>query len=43
MADLDPSTLFNVKGLVAVVTGGGTGDYLRSPEERSLMPQQVLG
>jgi len=25
MADLDPSILFNVKGLVAVVTGGGTG------------------
>lgn len=25
MADLDASNLFNVKGLVAVVTGGGTG------------------
>jgi len=25
MADLDPSILFNVKGLVAVITGGGTG------------------
>ncbi|KAH7355985.1 hypothetical protein BKA66DRAFT_474285 [Pyrenochaeta sp. MPI-SDFR-AT-0127] len=25
MADLDPNSLFNVKGLVAVVTGGGTG------------------
>jgi hypothetical protein len=25
MADLDPRTLFNVKGLVAVITGGGTG------------------
>ncbi|EDU51554.1 FabG Dehydrogenase with different specificities related to short-chain alcohol dehydrogenase [Pyrenophora tritici-repentis] len=25
MADLDPSTLFGVKGLVAVITGGGTG------------------
>ncbi|RMZ70745.1 short-chain dehydrogenase reductase [Pyrenophora seminiperda CCB06] len=25
MADLDPSSLFGVKGLVAVVTGGGTG------------------
>jgi hypothetical protein len=25
MADLDPSNLFNVKGLVAVITGGGTG------------------
>lgn len=27
MADLDPSSLFNVKGLVAVVTGGGTGKF----------------
>lgn len=25
MADFDPSSLFNVNGLVAVVTGGGTG------------------
>ncbi|KAF2818626.1 NAD(P)-binding protein [Ophiobolus disseminans] len=25
MADLDPRTLFDVKGLVAVITGGGTG------------------
>ncbi|KAF1939251.1 NAD(P)-binding protein [Clathrospora elynae] len=25
MAELDPSSLFNVKGLVAVITGGGTG------------------
>ncbi|CAA9961266.1 Short chain dehydrogenase/reductase [Pyrenophora teres f. maculata] len=25
MADLDPNTLFGVKGLVAVITGGGTG------------------
>jgi hypothetical protein len=43
MADLDPTTLFNVKGLVAVVTGGGTGGYLESFEECSLMQQQVLG
>jgi len=27
MADLDPNILFNVKGLVAVVTGGGTGGF----------------
>lgn len=27
MADTDPSTLFGVKGLVAVITGGGTGQY----------------
>jgi hypothetical protein len=25
MSDLDPAILFSVKGLVAVVTGGGTG------------------
>jgi NAD(P)-dependent dehydrogenase (short-subunit alcohol dehydrogenase family) len=25
MADLDSASLFNVKGLVAVITGGGTG------------------
>ncbi|KAH8722600.1 hypothetical protein GQ44DRAFT_686763 [Phaeosphaeriaceae sp. PMI808] len=25
MADMDPTTLFSVKGLVAVITGGGTG------------------
>jgi hypothetical protein len=26
MADIDAGNLFNVKGLIAVVTGGGTGD-----------------
>jgi hypothetical protein len=26
MTDLGPSTLFGVKGLVAVITGDGTGD-----------------
>lgn len=25
MAELDPSNIFSVKGLVAVITGGGTG------------------
>lgn len=25
MSDFDPSSLFGVRGLVAVVTGGGTG------------------
>lgn len=25
MADFDPSNVFNVKGMVAVITGGGTG------------------
>jgi hypothetical protein len=25
MADLEPNTIFSVKGLVAVITGGGTG------------------
>jgi len=29
MADLDPSILFGVKGLVAVITGGGTGHIIR--------------
>jgi hypothetical protein len=27
MTDLDPSTLFGVKGLVTVITGGGTGNF----------------
>jgi hypothetical protein len=27
MADLDAGALFSVKGLVAVITGGGTGEY----------------
>lgn len=29
MADVDVSSLFGVKGLVVVVTGGGTGKYPR--------------
>ncbi len=27
MANLNAGDIFNVKGLVAVITGGGTGDY----------------
>jgi hypothetical protein len=27
MTDLDAGALFSVKGLVAVITGGGTGEY----------------
>lgn len=34
MAELDPSNLFSVKGLVAVVTGGGTGTQSKSFVER---------
>jgi hypothetical protein len=28
MADFDPTNLFSVKGLVVVITGGGTGTKL---------------
>lgn len=27
MADIDASSLFRVDGLIAVITGGGTGTY----------------
>lgn len=37
MADLDPSTLFGVKGLVAVVTGGGTGKTSRGNTGRIVL------
>jgi hypothetical protein len=31
MSELDPASLFNVNGLVAVVTGGGTGNGALPP------------
>lgn len=31
MGDFEPNTLFNVKGLIAVVTGGGTGNVRLRP------------
>jgi hypothetical protein len=42
MAEIDASTLFNVKGLVAVVTGGGTGNLDLDQECVVLMNEQVL-
>jgi hypothetical protein len=30
MADLDAGALFSVKGLVAIITGGGTGELNRN-------------
>lgn len=42
MADLDSGTLFSVKGLVAVITGGGTGDDITGHDTRSSDGNQVL-
>jgi NAD(P)-dependent dehydrogenase (short-subunit alcohol dehydrogenase family) len=41
MADLDPGTLFDVKGLVTVITGGGTGTSLYVP--RMVYANHVVG
>jgi hypothetical protein len=37
MVDLDAGALFSVKGLVAVITGGGTGKYYRHGHVRILI------
>jgi len=42
MADLEPNRLFSVKGLVAVVTGGGTGIKLGNTKELELTTVQAL-
>jgi hypothetical protein len=34
MADFDPNNIFSVKGLVAVITGGGTGTVSDLAKER---------
>jgi hypothetical protein len=42
MADLDSGTLFSVNGLVAVITGGGTGDDSADKDQRLADGQQAL-
>jgi len=43
MSSLDAATLFNVRGLVVVITGGGTGmELIQQPRERFLNSEQGL-
>lgn len=38
----DPATIFNVDGLVAVVTGGGTGQYGNKAPKPSFATSSVV-
>jgi hypothetical protein len=40
MADLDAGALFSVKGLVAIITGGGTGELNRNVYVHMLIKSQ---
>lgn len=42
MADLDSGTLFSVQGLVAVITGGGTGNDSAGQDQRLADGPQAL-
>jgi len=43
MADFDSSSLFGVKGLVAVITGGGTGHTVQFFFHAELTSTQASG